>query len=96
MQKTNGINTFPETIAHRGASSNAPENTRVAFQKAIDDGAEGLEFDVRLTKDGVPVVFHDASLRRIAQINYKISELTIAELRRIDIGSWFNARNPVF
>ena len=49
----------PLIIAHRGASALAPENTFAAFQKAIEDGAEGIEFDVRLSKDGVPVVFHD-------------------------------------
>jgi glycerophosphoryl diester phosphodiesterase len=92
MYQNKSIQNYPKIIAHRGASSEAPENTRASFKKAIDAGAEGLEFDVRLTKDGVPVVFHDASLRRIAQKKDKISDLSINELRQIDIGSWFNTR----
>lgn len=55
---------LPLIIAHRGASALAPENTLAAFKRAIDDGAEGIEFDVRLTRDGVPVVIHDATLER--------------------------------
>ncbi len=94
MYQTNGDQIFPKIIAHRGASSDAPENSRAAFQKAIEVGAEGIEFDVRLSKEGIPVVFHDASLRRIAQLKHKISDLSIAELHQIDIGSWFNVKNP--
>jgi glycerophosphoryl diester phosphodiesterase len=95
MYKTNGNRIFPQIIAHRGASADAPENTWASFEKAIEVGAEGLEFDVRLSKDGVPVVFHDSSLRRIAQSHFKISELSISELQKIDIGSWFNAKYPM-
>jgi len=84
----------PLIIAHRGASSLAPENTFAAFRKAIDDGAEGIEFDVRLTKDKIPVVFHDSKLTRICGVNEKISRFTRVGLNEFDIGSWFNDKFP--
>ncbi len=84
----------PLIIAHRGASALAPENTFAAFQKAIDDGADGIEFDVRLAKDGVPVVFHDATLQRLAKIENRVSDFTAKELNEIDVGSWFNRVSP--
>jgi glycerophosphoryl diester phosphodiesterase len=85
---------LPLIIAHRGASSHAPENTFAAFGKAIEVGADGIEFDVRLSKDGVPVVFHDEDLKRTAGRNEKISDLSAGELADIDIGSWFNRAFP--
>ncbi|MGI8642109.1 MAG: glycerophosphodiester phosphodiesterase [Pyrinomonadaceae bacterium] len=88
------INNQPLIIAHRGASAFAPENTLAAFRKAIEDGAEGIEFDVRLAKDGVPVVFHDAKLRRIGQKKGRVSSFTSQELQNLDVGSWFNLKNP--
>jgi len=84
----------PLIVAHRGASELAPENTRAAFRRAIDDGAEGIEFDVRLTKDGETVVFHDATLKRLANRKNLVSSLTLDELQKIDVGSWFNRRLP--
>lgn len=84
----------PLIIAHRGASALAPENTMASFQKAIDQGAEGIEFDVRLSKDNFPVVFHDSDLKRIAQSEEIVSNLTVEELQKFDIGSWFNLQNP--
>ena len=83
----------PLIIAHRGASELAPENTLTAFEKAIADGAEGIEFDVRLAKDEV-VVFHDATLRRVGSSKESIVNLTAAELEKTDVGSWFNRRYP--
>ena len=77
-------------VAHRGASAVAPENTLAAFRRAIDDGADGIEFDVRLAKDGVAVVFHDSTLNRTGMRNGNIAEITSTELAKIDIGSWFN------
>jgi glycerophosphoryl diester phosphodiesterase len=85
---------LPLIIAHRGASAHAPENTLAAFQKAIETGADGLEFDVRLTRDNVPVVFHDSNLKRLAGQNLLVSEINSAELADIDVGSWFNRKNP--
>jgi glycerophosphoryl diester phosphodiesterase len=82
----------PLIIAHRGASALAPENTFAAFRQAIADGAEGLEFDVRLSKDGKVVVFHDATLRRLSDRKNLVSSLTVEELQKIDVGSWFTKR----
>ncbi|MET0754438.1 MAG: glycerophosphodiester phosphodiesterase family protein [Pyrinomonadaceae bacterium] len=84
----------PLIIAHRGASALAPENTLAAFQKAIDDGAEGIEFDVQLAKDGVPVVFHDYDLKRTGRREGKVSDFTSEELGNLDVGTWFNLKNP--
>ncbi|MBA3353430.1 MAG: hypothetical protein H0U23_13610 [Blastocatellia bacterium] len=85
---------IPLIIAHRGASAVAPENTLAAFKKALDVGADGVEFDVRLSKDGVPVVIHDETLLRTAGINKRVAELTAEQLSRVDAGSWFNAAYP--
>ena len=90
----NNKNDLPLIIAHRGASALAPENTLAAFRKAIEDGAEGIEFDVRLSKDGKAVVFHDADLKRIAGRDEKIIDLSFAELQKIDMGTWFNRVFP--
>ncbi len=84
----------PLIIGHRGASAHSPENTLAAFQMAIDVGADGIEFDVRLAKDGVPVVIHDAELERTGREPGLVSELTSAELSKVDVGSWFNQKFP--
>lgn len=84
----------PLIIAHRGSSELAPENTLASFQKAIEDGADGIEFDVRLTKDGEIVVFHDARVNRVSQTKGRIIDFTADELQQIDVGSWFNFRFP--
>lgn len=84
----------PLIIAHRGASAFAPENTLAAFQKAIDDGADGIEFDVRFAKDRVPVVIHDAKLKRLGRREGHVSDYTSSELQTLDVGSWFNEKNP--
>ena len=84
----------PLIIAHRGASSNAPENTMASFRAAAESGADGIEFDVRVAADGVPVVIHDATLKRTAGRNVRVGELTSAELAKIDVGSWFNTGRP--
>lgn len=84
----------PLIVGHRGASAVAPENTRAALARALEEGADGVEFDVRLARDGVPVVIHDATLRRTALRPERVGALTSAELRRADAGSWFNRRFP--
>ncbi|MGH9948092.1 MAG: glycerophosphodiester phosphodiesterase [Pyrinomonadaceae bacterium] len=86
--------TRPLIIAHRGVSAHAPENTLAAFQLAIEVGAEGVEFDVHLARDGVPVVIHDDNLRRTGQRPERIADLTSKQLAKIDVGSWFNAKFP--
>ena len=80
---------MPLILGHRGASAVAPENTLAAFSRAILDGAEGIEFDVRLSRDGVPMVIHDASLKRTALIDSLVCDLTSEQLQKIDVGSWF-------
>ncbi|MBS1796888.1 MAG: hypothetical protein JSS81_23885 [Acidobacteria bacterium] len=82
-------NNPPLIVAHRGASALAPENTLAAFRRALRDGAEGLEFDVRLARGDEVVVFHDATLERLANRKERVSDLTVEELRTVDVGSWF-------
>jgi glycerophosphoryl diester phosphodiesterase len=65
-----------------------------AFQLAMEQRADGIEFDVRLSKDGQVVVVHDATLERTARRPQKVSDLTAAELALIDVGSWFNSAHP--
>ncbi|MGI8899033.1 MAG: glycerophosphodiester phosphodiesterase [Pyrinomonadaceae bacterium] len=84
---------LPLIIGHRGASAVAPENTLAAFTRAIQDGAEGIEFDVRLSQDGVPVVIHDATLARTGLIDGVVAELSAEVLGRTDVGSWFSRRS---
>lgn len=84
--------TAPLIIGHRGASAVAPENTLAAFQQAIEDGADGLEFDVRLARDGVPVVIHDPTLNRTGRVNATVEAMTSIELAKVDVGSWFDMR----
>jgi len=79
----------PLIIGHRGASAVAPENTIAAFREALAVGADGIEFDVRLTRDGVPVVIHDSTLRRTGGLPHRVADLTWAEISKIDVGSWF-------
>ena len=88
------MNPGPLIIGHRGASAHAPENTLAAFQMALDAGADGLEFDVQLAKDGVPVVIHDEDLRRTGLRDEPVSSLTSKQLAKIDVGSWFNVKHP--
>ncbi|MBI3914735.1 MAG: glycerophosphodiester phosphodiesterase [Chloroflexi bacterium] len=82
----------PLIIAHRGASASAPENTLAAFQRAFQLGADGIELDVTLTKDGVPVVIHDDTVDRTSNGRGKVSAMTLAELERLDFGSWFGEK----
>lgn len=76
-------------VGHRGAAAHAPENTLVSFARALDDGADALELDVRVTADGVPVVHHDAVLERTTDGRGAVGAHTLAELRRLDAGARF-------
>jgi glycerophosphoryl diester phosphodiesterase len=76
-------------IAHRGASAHAPENTLPAFELAVSQGADAFELDVRLTRDGAPVVMHDATLERTTNLTGLVRAHTLAELRMADAGHWF-------
>ena len=77
------------TIAHRGASGYAPENTRAAFDLAIDLGATAIETDVRVTTDGELVLFHDATVDRTSDATGPVDDFSLAELRALDLGGWF-------
>lgn len=77
-------------LAHRGASGYAPENTMEAFQVADLMGVDGFEFDVQITRDGVPVVIHDELLNRTTDGRGYVHEHTLAELRALDAGSWYD------
>ncbi|SFH45923.1 glycerophosphodiester phosphodiesterase family protein [Modicisalibacter xianhensis] len=75
--------------AHRGSSMKAPENTLAAIEEAIADGADYVEIDVRLTADGTVVLSHDNSLRRLTGLDRDIDEMTLEEVKEVDVGSWF-------
>ncbi len=79
-----------QRVAHRGYSAVAPENTLAALAAAIRGGATFLEFDVRTTADGVPVVFHDRTVDRTTDGSGHVWELTVDEVRALDAGSWFS------
>ena len=76
----------PIILGHRGASADMPENTLAAFGLALEQGADGLELDVRLAGDGRVVICHDATVERISNGRGKISAMTVAELKRLDLG----------
>lgn len=82
----------PLIVAHRGASADAPENTLASLQLGYAQGADFAECDVRLTRDGEVVLLHDASLRRTAGVDARVDELSLAELRRLEVGSWRGER----
>ncbi|MEN2766057.1 glycerophosphodiester phosphodiesterase [Ornithinibacillus xuwenensis] len=77
-------------IAHRGASKLAPENTMYAFELAYKLGAEGIETDVQLTKDKVPVLIHDETLKRTTSGSGYVKNFTYEELKKLDTGTWFS------
>jgi glycerophosphoryl diester phosphodiesterase len=81
-------------IGHRGSSATAPENTLSAFARAIRDGADGIELDVRLSRDGVPVVIHDSTLPRTSLRKRYVSRIALPKLKQTDMGTWFNRRHP--
>jgi glycerophosphoryl diester phosphodiesterase len=80
----------PQVVAHRGASFDNAEHTRRAYLKAITDGAEALECDVRLTADGHLVCVHDRDLRRIASWRGLVSTMELSDLDQLEFASWKN------
>ena len=76
--------------AHRGASRTVPENTLEAFRAAEADGADGIELDVHLSRDGVPVVIHDDTLDRTTDGHGPVAGMRWSDLRRLDAGRWFS------
>jgi glycerophosphoryl diester phosphodiesterase len=91
---SSGTRGRPLIIGHRGASGETPENTLAAFELALGQGADGIEFDVHLSADGVPVVIHDSRLNRTTSGRGPVRRHSLAALRRLDAGSWFNRRSP--
>ena len=89
-------------IGHRGAPSLAPENTLASAQKALEVGADMWELDVAMTADGELVVVHDNTLERVSNVaqvfpdrqKWWVHQFTLAELRQLDFGSWFNEQDP--
>jgi glycerophosphoryl diester phosphodiesterase len=81
----------PLVMAHRGNSAYAPENTLAAFEQALDLGADGCECDVHATADGEIVVMHDRTVDRTTDGSGAIGEMTLAEMRALDAGSWKGA-----
>jgi len=101
-----------QVVAHRGASAYAPEHTREAYTRAIEQGADFVEQDLAVSKDGVLVCIHDLTLERTTDVEtvfpdrgmrgrWLVADFTVAELKRLDAGSWFDkkfagARIPTF
>ena len=82
----------PLVIAHRGASAVAPESTQAAIREAVRAGADMVELDVQMTRDGRLVVFHDDRLERTTNGTGRVSRRRYASLRRLDAGAWFHPR----
>ena len=81
-----------EIVAHRGASYDAPENTLPAIQLGFEQGADAVEIDIYLTRDGRIVALHDATTKRTAGVNRPVAEQTLAELKKLDAGRWKGER----
>lgn len=79
-------------IAHRGASFYAPENTMSAFKLAMENGVDGIEMDVHVTKDGRIVVIHDDTTGRTGTHNLEIKSNDYKTLKKVDVGSWFDRK----
>ncbi|MDR3191642.1 MAG: glycerophosphodiester phosphodiesterase [Treponema sp.] len=87
-----------KVIAHRGYSGRYPENTMLAFKKAAEAGADEIEMDVQLTKDGTVVITHDESLERVTGVKGWVRDFDFAELRKLDASSVFRGEygfNPI-
>ncbi len=80
----------PLILGHRGAKNYAPENTLAAFHLALEQGADGVELDVKLSADGVVVVHHDSTVDRTTAGSGRLARFTLAELRELDAGSFFS------
>jgi glycerophosphoryl diester phosphodiesterase len=80
----------PLIFAHRGANTNAPENTLAAFELARQEGADGIELDVKLTGDGQVVILHDQTVDRTTDGHGLLRSFSLPELKKLDAGSWFD------
>ncbi len=80
----------PILFAHRGACSHAPENTLASFRRALKDGAEAIELDVKLTSDGKVIVLHDQTVDRTTNGHGDVRTMSLAEVQQLDAGSCFS------
>lgn len=92
MQKLKGVRSM-EIIGHRGAAGTCPENTMVSFQRAIEEGASGIELDVHLSKDGEIIVIHDETVDRTTDGRGYIGELTYKDIRKLNAKYKFKEHN---
>ncbi|MFJ5230396.1 glycerophosphodiester phosphodiesterase [Kitasatospora sp. NPDC088391] len=83
-----------KVIAHRGSSAALPEHTEQAYLRALEEGADGLECDVRVTADGQLVCVHDRTVHRTSDGQGVVSAMTLAQLSRLDFGSWKHPEQP--
>lgn len=91
-----------EIIAHRGLSALAPESTEISYVLAAEAGADALEGDIQITRDGELILFHDTEMTRTTNVqevfplraSYQVKNFTLDELQHLDTGSWFNVRYP--
>ncbi len=81
----------PRIVAHRGASYDRPENTVAAFEEAWHQGADAIEGDFYLTRDGKIVCFHDRTTKRIGGVDRQVEDQTLEELQSLDVGAWKGA-----
>ncbi|MDO8752667.1 MAG: glycerophosphodiester phosphodiesterase family protein [Anaerolineales bacterium] len=82
----------PIILAHRGDLAHAPENTLPSFSQAIQKGADGVELDAKLTRDGRVIVIHDSTINRTTNGKGKVASLALEEIRKLDAGKWFNEK----
>jgi len=80
---------LPKVIGHRGAAAYAPENTLEGIHVAADMGVEWVELDVKLTRDQIPIIFHDETLERTAGSNALVAETDYDVIKHLEAGSWF-------
>ncbi len=80
---------LPKIIGHRGCAGYAPENTLEAIHTAADMGVEWVELDVKITKDNIPIIFHDETLERTTNGSGNVADKTLAEIKNLDCGSWY-------
>jgi glycerophosphoryl diester phosphodiesterase len=83
-------------IGHRGASAYAPEHTIKSYEIALELGVDYIELDLQMTKDGYLIAMHDSTVDRTTDGTGKVSNLTLSEIKQLDVGSWFNEEYPKY
>lgn len=92
-EEWNNLETTVKNFAHRGFSGKYPENTMLAFEKAYEEGVDGIELDVQLTKDGEMVIIHDSKVNRTTNGRGYVKDKTLAEIRQLNAAQKFNGLN---